>query len=70
LPFLNSARIYEEFREEKWYEFLVKFLSFYFVFRLPISLTYLYVYPKNILEILHHHLVKREKEKKKWFLLT
>ena len=64
------SRIYEEFRVEKWYEFLVKFLSFYFVFRLPISLMYLYVYPKNILEILYHHLVKREKEKKKWFLLT
>jgi len=33
-------------------------------------MTYLYVYPKNALEIFYHHLIKRSREKKKWFLLT
>ena len=64
------SKIHEEFKKEKWYDFLKKFLSFYFVFRPPVAATFLYTYPKTILEIFYHHIIKRKKEKKKWFLLT
>ena len=64
------ARIHDEFKKEKWHDFFKKFLAFYFIFRIPISMTYLYVYPKNALEIFYHHLIKRSREKKKWFLVT
>jgi len=67
---LYLRRIHSEFKEEKSLDFVKKFLSYYFVFRIPVALVYAYVYPKTLFEILVHHMVKRRKEKRKWFLLT
>jgi len=67
---LYLRKIHNEFKEEKSLDFIKKFLSYYFVFRIPVALAYAYVYPKTLFEILVHHLVKKRKEKRKWFLLT